>query len=62
MFHKAFNFNQPIGNWDVSKVISFSSTFKSVSAFAQDLSTWTGSGAETLQSYVFNETTAFKVK
>jgi len=46
----------------VSKVTSFSSTFQSASAFAQDLSTWTGTGTETLQSYVFNEATVFNLK
>ena len=53
MFYNAKKFNQPVGNWDVSKVTALDNAFAYASAFAQDLSKWTGSGVETTQSNVF---------
>jgi len=62
MFYNAKKFNQPVGNWDVSKVTAFDNAFAYASAFAQDLSKWTGSGVETTQSNIFYGAYAFQAK
>jgi hypothetical protein len=53
---------RPIGQWDVSKVTSLSHTFYKAFAFAQDLSIWTGSATETLQTNMLSSATAFHAK
>jgi surface protein len=40
MFAGAEAFNQPIGNWDVSKVKDMKDMFKYATGFKQDLSHW----------------------
>ena len=40
MFWGAAAFNQPIGNWDVSKVEYMNSMFKNAKAFNQDIGSW----------------------
>ena len=40
MFYNAYAFNQDIGTWDTTKVISFSSMFNRACSFCQDLSAW----------------------
>ena len=41
MFNKAEKFNQPLSQWDVSRITSMLSTFKDAKTFNQDLSNWT---------------------
>jgi len=40
MFLNALAFNQPIGNWDVSKVTTMERMFHFATAFNKDLSNW----------------------
>ena len=40
MFWGAKNFNQPIGNWDVSKVTNMYGMFKGTKKFNQPLDNW----------------------
>jgi len=40
MFNNAYEFNQNIGNWDVSKVTTMKEMFYIASEFNQDLSNW----------------------
>ena len=51
-------FNQPIGSWDVSKVITMREMFRSSGAFNQDISSWNVSGV-TDMSLMFYNATAF---
>jgi surface protein len=40
MFYSAANFNQPIGNWDVSYVTNMESMFENATIFNQDIGNW----------------------
>jgi surface protein len=40
MFSGAASFNQPIGNWDISKVKDMKGMFDIANSFKQDLSHW----------------------
>jgi surface protein len=40
MFHKASSFNQPLNNWNVSKVTDMSGMFYSAKIFNQPLNKW----------------------
>jgi uncharacterized protein (TIGR02145 family) len=40
MFQFAYNFNKPIGNWDVSNVINMDNMFDGATAFNQNIRTW----------------------
>jgi surface protein len=40
IFEGYSNFNQPIGNWDVSNVTSFSNLFRNARSFNQELNSW----------------------
>ena len=52
------NFNQPIDNWDVSKVTDMSGMFVFASAFNQDISNWDVSSV-TYMPFLFGWATAF---
>ena len=40
MFQDATNFNQPIGNWDISNVTTIESMFFKATSFNQDIGNW----------------------
>jgi hypothetical protein len=40
MFAYAYSFNQPIGKWNVRKVVVFEDMFFSADKFNQDISDW----------------------
>ena len=40
MFNRATSFNQPLNNWDVSKVTSMESMFWGATSFNQPLNNW----------------------
>jgi surface protein len=62
LFHRAGEFNQPIGEWDTSQVTDMRSMFYSASAFNKDISSWTGTAATTAQENIFSGATAFQEK
>jgi len=40
MFYEAMNFNQNIGNWNVSNVTDMSSMFRNLAEFNQNIGDW----------------------
>ncbi len=58
MFYSAANFNQPIGNWDVSKVTNMESMFEDATNFNQDIDNWNVSQV-TNMIYMFANATKF---
>ncbi len=58
MFRNATSFNQPIGNWNVSKVTNFTSMFQSALAFNQNLGSWNVTKATAFTS-MFQNASAF---
>jgi surface protein len=58
MFYGATAFNQPIGDWDVSKVINMRGIFWSATAFNQPIGDWNVSNVTSMQS-MFKEATTF---
>jgi surface protein len=58
MFSGAFTFNQPIGNWDVSKVTNMANMFQLASGFNKPLSGW-NVGAVTNMTGMFNGAALF---
>jgi surface protein len=53
VFQNATNFNQPLSNWNVSKVTNMSKMFNGASNFNKDISIWKV-GKVTDMSYMFN--------
>lgn len=58
MFYNAQAFNQPIGNWNTSKVIRMNHMFFGATSFNQPIDYWTTSSVTTMQQ-MFNGATAF---
>ena len=58
MFADAHAFNQPLNNWDTSKVTNMSAMFNSAYAFNQPLNNWDTSKV-TNMSYMFSSAHAF---
>lgn len=58
MFRDARAFNQPIDNWNVSKVYNFSNAFRGATAFNQPIGTWDMRNVSNI-SYMFNDAMEF---
>ena len=61
MFYEATKFNNSVGTWNTSKVISFSRTFGGYSVstiFNQDISNWNTSSVTTMRT-MFQMNSAF---
>jgi hypothetical protein len=54
MFYNATSFNVPIGSWDVSNGIIFSSMFRNASSFDRDLSQWQTTSAKDMTSMFYD--------
>ena len=59
MFFYAFNFNQDLSNWDVSRVTDMGKMFSVAESFNQDLSKWDVSRVIDMQS-MFADTYSFQ--
>jgi surface protein len=59
MFYRAEKFNQPINDWDVSKVTDMSYMFYMAEKFNQPLDKWDTSKVENMKS-VFYKAKAYK--
>ena len=59
MFQGVDSFNQPIGNWDVSNVKSFSGMFSRAKSFNQPIGNWDVSNvadmSEMFENSIFNQ-------
>merc|ERR1712091_338806 len=65
LFYHARKFNQPIGNWDVSKVTNMNYMFRYAYEFAQDLTSWPETSTTTTTSgtyYMFGDSSAFHAR
>jgi surface protein len=58
MFKDVSNFNQDIGNWDVSNVLHMKAMFYGASSFNQDIGDWDVSHVMDM-SYIFFKATSF---
>jgi surface protein len=57
MFEHAGNFNQPIGNWNTSRVTRFDVMFNFADAFNQDISNWNVSSGSNFTNFMANKPT-----
>ena len=53
MFWNATAFNQPLNDWDISKVTTMASMFKNATSFNQDISGWDISNVIDISSIFF---------
>ena len=58
MFYRAFAFNQPIGDWNMSSVTSTYYMFNGATAFNQSIGDWDMSSV-TNTAYLFSDAAAF---
>ena len=66
MFNCSTDFNQPIGNWDVSSVTDMYGMFSDATHFNQDIGNWDVSNVETMarmfEATNFNQDTVILIK
>lgn len=53
-FSRAFSFNQPLNNWNVSSVSAMNVMFSYASSFNQNISNWNTSSLGTSSSMYYN--------
>jgi surface protein len=58
MFQSAINFNQPLGNWNVSNVTNLNQMFQGATTFNQDIGSWNVSNVNAF-SYMFLGASSF---
>ena len=58
MFQNATAFNQPIGNWNVSKVTNMTSMFAGATAFDQDIGNWDIVAVTSITGFMSSKTPA----
>ena len=61
MFYGAVSFNQPIGDWDVSKVTYMKFMFKNAVSFNQPIGDWTFH-QDNISTYMFDGASSIQFK
>jgi surface protein len=56
MFYYATNFNQPIGNWNVSRVNRMDNMFNGSTSFNQPIGDWNISGVTNFTNFMYLKT------